>query len=445
MLRTTLILVLLGAVLGGGCGSGGSSGSAVGADGGPGGALNQNALCDAPYPASTCDGDPHGKWTLASLCVNRYANCPGATVTTTGTATATIDFQDGSPDAYFEYRSTYDLETRLSVPKACLGNASCESIGCFAGDDPCSCVLGGGSGGFTRAAWTPNVSGEVKAQLGSGSKPSSLQFCAGATTADSMIDGRRVLWTRDCTEGMDCRPSNPCKVGKAHCAAGALTCEESAGNRPVGTACGPDRVCDAGGACIACQAGATCTVADQPCRTGVISCRTAAPVCTATGMVPDGTACGAGKTCVAGSCKTDNGASCTTNQECRDSCTCSDAQCTKRYCGPSCPCRYGPPGSACAAPLADGTTQPGVCDGTKACYGGQCKTKTGIYCNTNAECGTGNCTCLDTTCIRLLCSAVSCPCQWAYSGATTCGGALMDGLHDLSCQPPKACKTGTCQ
>ena len=34
----------------------------------------------------------------------------------TGTATATIDFQDGTPEAYFEYQFDYDIETRLSVP-----------------------------------------------------------------------------------------------------------------------------------------------------------------------------------------------------------------------------------------------------------------------------------------------------------------------------------------
>jgi hypothetical protein len=442
VLRHVLVWVALGILLGSGCGSTSGGGGGIGADGGTLG----NALCGAPYPASACDGDPHGKWTLTSLCVNRYENCPGAAVTSTGTAKATIEFQEGSSDSRFDYQYSFDLETHLSVPKSCLGNASCESIGCFAGDDPCSCVVGSGSGGSTGGFWTPNISGEVKAELGSAGKTTSLQFCAGATTADSIIEGRRVVWARDCTEGMDCRPSDPCHVGKAHCAAGApMTCEDTGANRPIGTACGEGRVCDAGGACIGCVAGDTCTLADQPCRTAVISCRSAAPVCTANGILADGAVCGAGKTCLAGSCKTNDGESCSTAAECKDSCVCADAQCGKRYCGNSCPCHFAPAGGACGAPLADGTSQPGVCDGTKACYGGQCKIKTGIYCNTNAECGTGNCTCIDSTCIRLLCSPVACPCQWANSGSTTCGGPLVDGLHDLSCQPPKACTAGTCR
>ena len=91
----------------GGSGKGGAGGTSgqdggAGAGGNNGAAVFTHALCGTAYPAQACDGDPHGMWTLAALCVNRYQDCPGAVVTPSGTAGGTIDFQDGSPQAYFE-------------------------------------------------------------------------------------------------------------------------------------------------------------------------------------------------------------------------------------------------------------------------------------------------------------------------------------------------------
>jgi hypothetical protein len=434
-----------------GCGGKGSGEPGVtNADGGgAGGSAGGSALfaspaCRTPYPAQACDGDPHGKWTLAGLCPRRFENCPAAKVTTTGTGTATIDFQDGSPEAYFDYQYSFDLETRLSVPASCLNGASCESIGCFAGDDPCACVLGSGRGGGVRATWTPSLSGEVVSAYSEGSRKTQLQFCAGATTADSMIGGTRVLWNRVCTENMDCRPSNPCHVGKAHCTGGAPVCEDTGANRAVGTSCGADKVCDASGACVACAAGGSCQLENQPCKVGIISCRTAAPVCMASGNVMDGTTCGTKRACLGGICKTDDGQLCQSDGECRESCTCADAQCSARYCGRSCLCRYAPPGGQCAGLLADGTSQPGSCN--KACFQGRCLTEIGQRCTRDAECGSGHCTCWNSSCAGgRLCSRVACPCQWASSGADACSGPLMDGLMDFTCQSPQMCMQGMCK
>jgi hypothetical protein len=449
------MLSLVATIVAAGCsdkGNGGPGGTNVdggdarGSDGAPGPdpALFASPVCGTPYPAKACDGDPHGRWTLAGLCVKRYENCPGARVVTMGTATATIDFQAGSPEAYFEYLFDYDIETRLSVPASCLGGASCESIGCFAGDDPCACVLGSGRGGSIRAEWKPNITGEVVTAIPDGRQTAPLRFCAGATTADSMIGGTRVLWNRVCVENMDCRPSNPCHVGQAHCAAAALACEDTGSNRAVGTPCGTDRVCDPAGACVACAAGASCQLDTQPCKTGIVSCRTAVPVCMASGNVADGTACGVKRACLGGVCKSDDGQACTSNAECRDSCTCGDAQCTTRYCGRSCPCRYAPPGGQCAGFLADGTPESGSCN--KACFQGRCLTDVGQRCTRDSECGTGHCTCWSSTCSGgRLCSRVACPCQWASSGADTCSGPLMDGLTDFTCAPPQTCVQGACR
>ncbi len=244
---------------GGATGQGGTGGIDGGVDG-PAAAVFTLPLCDTPYPAQACDGDPHGSWTLAGLCVDRYQDCPGAVVKPSGTATGTIDFQDGSPDAYFDYLFNYDIETRYSVPPSCIDGGSCESIGCFAGDNPCSCIVGSGSGGGVRARWTPNITGEVVATTGSGM----MRFCAGATRADSLMEGARVIWNRACVENADCRPTNPCHTGHAHCTAGAIACEDTGSPRPVGTACGTDLVCDSTGACVACADGGTCQLANQP-------------------------------------------------------------------------------------------------------------------------------------------------------------------------------------
>jgi hypothetical protein len=408
----------------------------------PGSAIFASPMCRTPYPARACDGDPHGRWTLAGLCVNRYEGCAGAMVTATGMATATIDFQDGSPEAYFDYQYSYDIETRLSVPLACLGGASCETIGCFGRENPCTCVVGSGRGGGVRNKWTPIINGEVVTSYPEGSKTVMLRFCAGATTADSTMGGTRVLWNRVCTENMDCRPGNPCHVGKAHCAGSA--CEDTGSNRQVGTTCGTDKVCDASGACVACAAGASCQLENQPCKIGIVSCRTAAPVCVANGNLADGTACGVNRACLGGVCKSADGEACTADAECRESCTCGDAQCSTRYCGRSCLCRYAPPGGACGGFLADGTPQPGACN--KACFQGRCLTAVGQTCTRDADCGSGHCTCWNSRCGGgRLCSRVACPCQWASSGADACGGPLMDGLMDFGCASPQMCVEGMCK
>ncbi len=52
----------------------------------------------------------------------------------------------------------------------------------------------------------------------------------------------------------------------------------------------------------ACAAGATCLPNSNPCQQGVISCTAGVAQCMSVGPVPDGTACGSGRICTAGSC-----------------------------------------------------------------------------------------------------------------------------------------------
>jgi hypothetical protein len=431
-----------GATDGGGVGNNAGTGGAGGTMGTIGVVRDHNS-CGMDYPSQPCDGNPEGKWTLAGMCINRYQDCAGAKVTTTGMAAATLSFTFdlNYPEVAYEY--DYDIEYRLNVPVSCLKGGSCESIDCF-GKDQCSCVNGSSSGGFSSSTWMPTFGTEV-VTTNNGQSKLQMRFCAHKNTADSMIDGRRLLWTRVCTEGMSCRPADPCHTGKSHCAKDELTCEDTGNLLQRGTVCGPDKVCDLAGACVPCKAGASCEFPGQPCKAGVISCRNANPECVVKADVADGTSCGTKRACVKGACIAEDGEACTSDKECRDSCTCGDENCATKYCGRSCPCGWAPPGAqACSGFLADGTQDPNSCN--KACFKGRCLLEVGQRCTGDNTCGSGRCTCWLSNCSGgRLCSIPDCPCQWAQSGAATCGGPLMDGLQDDSCQASQMCVQGACQ
>ena len=75
-----------------------------------------------------------------------------------------------------------------------------------------------------------------------------------------------------------------------------MTCADDA-NKPGGTSCGTDKVCDGSGACVTCTANANCTTNPTPCKTGIASCASGAPVCQDFGNRSAGTACGTDKVC----------------------------------------------------------------------------------------------------------------------------------------------------
>ena len=90
--------------------------------------------------------------------------------------------------------------------------------------------------------------------------------------------------------------TRPLQERPASCATGAMTCADDA-NKPGGTSCGTDMVCDGNGACVACTANATCATNPTPCKTGIVSCMSGAPVCLDFGNRSAGTACGADMVC----------------------------------------------------------------------------------------------------------------------------------------------------
>ena len=255
-----------------------------------------------------------------------------------------------------------------------------------------------------------------------------------------------------CAAGASCQPANACKTGSTSCATGSPVCQES-GNRPNGTSCGSNMVCNAG-SCVTCTAGGACTPTSNPCHTGTLSCTTGAATCTDSGSnQPDGTACGANLVCRGGSC-----VSCTAGQACQPtnpckngqtSCTTGSMVCvetTNKGAGTLCGA-----GQSCAAGVL---TLPAMCNaaGTCAAATQQCPSGT---CNTSgtdcATCPTGQTSCAngckDLTRDVLNCGACGNPCPTPQPGtgiavcsSSTCSISCNAGY--LECVPPN---TGMCQ
>lgn len=102
-----------------------------------------------------------------------------------------------------------------------------------------------------------------------------------------------------CVVGVACSSPDGCASGTTACSGGTQTCSNLT---PVanGTSCGSNQVCF-GGSCVACTSGSSCTSLDG-CKSGNISCATGQPVCGGLVSRPNGTACGQGGHCQAGTC-----------------------------------------------------------------------------------------------------------------------------------------------
>lgn len=106
-----------------------------------------------------------------------------------------------------------------------------------------------------------------------------------------------------CVAGDACttQPDVLCHLGVHDCSTGTQQCIDGA-NRPDGTSCGTDQVCNSG-SCVSCAAGGSCsTQPDTLCHVGVYDCSTGTQQCSNGPARPDGTSCGAGQGCSAGSC-----------------------------------------------------------------------------------------------------------------------------------------------
>ena len=99
-----------------------------------------------------------------------------------------------------------------------------------------------------------------------------------------------------CTAGSACSGNpSPCKDGTTSCSTGATTCIDTASNKSAGSSCGTNMVCNGSGVCGACTAGASCNTNPGLCKVGVTSCTTGAMTCVdSANDKPAGTLCGAG-------------------------------------------------------------------------------------------------------------------------------------------------------
>jgi streptogramin lyase len=105
-----------------------------------------------------------------------------------------------------------------------------------------------------------------------------------------------------CVSGAPCTLSDPCAVGAIECLGDSPMCIH-ASNAPDGTSCGNGETCLAGSCGLCADAGEGCTPPEDVCVLGTRFCIGAGTsVCSLTGNVPDGTSCGTGTVCSRGSC-----------------------------------------------------------------------------------------------------------------------------------------------
>ena len=100
-----------------------------------------------------------------------------------------------------------------------------------------------------------------------------------------------------CTANQSCTNNpNPCYTGITSCSTGTMVCNNNT-QRPVGTACGPNMVCNSAGNCVNCTAGVSCTTNPNQCKVGITQCNTGAQTCVDSGNRPDQTGCNDGQDC----------------------------------------------------------------------------------------------------------------------------------------------------
>jgi hypothetical protein len=209
-----------------------------------------------------------------------------------------------------------------------------------------------------------------------------------------------------CVAGGPCQPADPCRVGRTDCVAGGQVCT-SVGSAFDGTACGSGQACQAGACQPLCVGGASCQPAD-PCRLGTLTCTagSSTPACVPSALLAqDGTACGAGHVCHAGSC---------------DPCTSFAA------CSPPNPCHTGVT----------------VCNtGVQICADTSTALTDGTSCGAGFFCHAGTCTACSA-------GALCTPVNDCHAGTTDCAtgaGACSDTGSALANGTPCASKTsGIC-
>ncbi len=266
-----------------------------------------------------------------------------------------------------------------------------------------------------------------------------------------------------CAAGAACTSANPCHTAAYTCdpTTGAPVCTDT-GNVANGTSCGSNLVCNEG-ACEPCTAGAACTSTTDPlCKTAAITCDTGLPVCTDSGDVADGTACGTGLACSAGVCACAAGTSCVSQNPCMDAaiacdpttgapiCTDTIAKPDGTVCGTDLVCS----GGACVGCVVGNgcTPETNVCElGTiSSCAAGPTCTGTGVFQPPGTSCGTNQVCSSAGACVPCATGAACDTGNVCHSGSVSCtsgtpvcvdGGPVADGT---TCGTNQVCSGGTC-
>jgi hypothetical protein len=309
-----------------------------------------------------------------------------------------------------------------------------------------------GIGGSFGGGFAGGLGGGFGGGLGGG-----LGGSGGGTFVDA---GTVDVPVSNCVAGGACVPANNCHKGMFVCLEGAMSCMELTDTQANGTVCGPDLVCR-NGTCEACVAGMACDVTANPCRVGSIVCTTGAPVCTETDNKPNGTGCGTGRVCQAGTCVAcQAGATCQPTNKCHNGTlvcsgsapTCMDAStnvAAGTACGTDMVCNATGVCTACVAGMACAVPGKPCSRGTIACNTGTptCieagNQPNGTVCGSDMVCSNGNC----AACSQ---GAICQPANPCHAGAMVCspsigcadtGNSLANGTM---CGTDRVCNAGTC-
>lgn len=247
-----------------------------------------------------------------------------------------------------------------------------------------------------------------------------------------------------CVEGATCTSASPCVVSAAvACASGAPVCTDGA-LQPVGTACtvgSTAGVCDAAGACVPCDQGASCVSANPCAVTATIECTSGAPVCTVATLAAVGAACTSGT--VVGVCDaTGSCTACSQGAACPASGSCAATATTECTSGaPVCVETFATVGTPCTS----GTTA-GVCTGTSSTCnpcdaGASCTSSNACATSAAIACASGAPVCTDATL-----AADATPCATVASGvclAGACTACTSGTTSAMSCVPADPCHVGS--
>lgn len=295
-------------------------------------------------------------------------------------------------------------------------------------------------------------------------------FCVDGVCCNTACNGTCQACTNALTGQPDGSCANIATAGTEDTVPADLCSSSGSGCATNGCAC------DAGGGnCLGTNGSSPC-LNNAECLDVCISGTCSAPSGT-NGPCDETADCTAGHTCSGGQCLLNDGQTCTANSECLNTCiggvcgptagtggTCDpgdNADCTNNNCDGSGVC--GGNGASCTANAecvntcisnvcsnlsgTGGTCDAGDngdclnnnCDASGTCGGD------GAQCAADAECANGNCECADSTCSSQLCSAVPCPCGFNAAGDGTCDGDLNTNVDDPEdCAGATGCATSDC-